>query len=123
MLDLQPVVDLALAGRRKGEIAAALGVSVFTVSRRIGLARSRGILPADFVIASNLKRKPRGGHLPSVDVLRSNGHYESGGGIHQLLKSLPLPVAHWLIDAIPPGATVCDMLRAFITDAYNEENP
>lgn len=39
----------------------------------------------------------------------------------QMLNGLPKPIQNWLIKAIPEGATLTDMLRAIITDAYNEE--
>lgn len=40
----------------------------------------------------------------------------------QMVLGLPEPIQDWLIDSIPEGATLTDMLRAIIIDAYDEEN-
>lgn len=58
----------------------------------------------------------------SIHSRRCCGEFVTGGGMVQMVAGLDGPVQDWLIDGIPEGATLTDLLRAMIIDAYHEEN-
>lgn len=64
---------------------------------------------------------PRRATRRSIATRQDRSEFVTGGGMVQLVVSLPEPVQDWLIDAIPEGATLSDILRAIVIDAYNEE--
>lgn len=59
----------------------------------------------------------------SVLTRQDRSEFVTGGGIVQMVAGLSEPVQDWLINSIPEGATLTDMLRAIIIDAYDEEHP
>lgn len=66
---------------------------------------------------------PRRASRRSLATRHTAGEFHTGGGIIQMVAGLPEPVQDWLINSIPEGATLTDMLRAIIIDAYDEEHP
>ena len=66
---------------------------------------------------------PRRASRRSLRTRQDAGEFVTGGGIIQMVAGLPEPVQDWLINSIPEGATLTDMLRAIIIDAYDEEHP
>ena len=64
---------------------------------------------------------PRKASRRSVQTRQDRSEFVTGGGMVQMVAGLPEPVQDWLIDGIPEGATLTDMLRAIVIDAYNEE--
>ncbi len=64
---------------------------------------------------------PRTASRRSVQTRHDRSEFVTGCGMVQMCEGLPEPVQDWLIDAIPEGATLTDMLRAIVIDAYNEE--
>lgn len=39
----------------------------------------------------------------------------------QLVDGLPIDIQDWVVDNIPPGGTLTELIRAVIVDAYNDE--
>lgn len=125
MRDASPasVVPLLLAGKTISEVAQALAADENAIRQRLHRARAIGLIKPDFKIASRVPRLPRKGVRPSLACRQSRGEFVVGGGIVQMVAGLPEGIQDWLIDSIPEGATLTDLLRAIITDAYNEEHP
>lgn len=46
---------------------------------------------------------------------------EALNSLPALVKSLPPEVRRWVVAQVPEGATLADLLRAFIVDAYHDE--
>lgn len=67
------------------------------------------------------KHKPMPRFPRNINTRQDRSEFVTGGGMIQLLNSMPPPVAHWLIDTIPEGATLSDAIRAIIIDAYHDE--
>lgn len=127
MSDASPasVVEMVLARKTVKEISEALGATPSAIRQRIARARVKGLIPADYIIASAVPRgrkRPKGGAWKRSLITRhSRGDFVVGGGTIQMVIGLPEPVQYWLIDQIPKGATLIDVVRAFILDAYNDE--
>lgn len=127
MSDASPasVVEMVLARKTVKEISEALGATPSAIRQRIGRARVHGLIPADYIIASAVPRgrkRPKGGAAKRTLMTRhSRGDFVVGGGIIQMVAGLPDPVQDWLIDQIPKDATLIEVVRAFILDAYNDE--
>lgn len=66
---------------------------------------------------------PRRANRRSVFTRHDRSEFVTGGGMVQMVAGLPEPVQDWLIDNIPEGATLTDILRAIVIDAYTDENP
>jgi hypothetical protein len=65
-------------------------------------------------------------NIPGIKNVRRRvkcamGLVEVSGGIPALVAGLPQEVAGWLVDQVPRGGTLMELLRALITDAYTEE--
>ena len=117
------VVPLLLAGKTIREVARALSADEGAIRARIYRARRLGLIEPDFKIASTVPRLPRMNVRRSIVSRQSRGEFTVGGGIVQMVTGLPEPVQDWLINAIPEGATLTDLLRAIIADAYGDEHP
>jgi len=119
------IVEMVMARKTVKEIAQELGATPSAIRERIARARVRGLIPVDYIIASATprgKKKIQGG-ARKVSLLRRNrrGDFVVGGGVMQMVIGLPVPVQDWLIDQIPKDATLVEVVRAFILDAYNDE--
>jgi len=121
----QALVEMVMARKTVKEISEALGASPVTIRDRISRARAKGLIPIDYIIASKTPRgkRKRSGGLLKRNILNRNrrGDFVVGGGAIQMVTGLPEPVQDWLIDQIPKGATLIEVVRAFILDAYNDE--
>jgi DNA-binding transcriptional regulator LsrR (DeoR family) len=100
---------LSQQGKSRKEIAAELGISVSKVSFFAQYARKRhGLQIAPF------ESKDRSFVMNLVRNKKT-------GSVGKLLYGLPRPVATWLVSQIPADATLADVVRAIVVDAYDEE--
>jgi len=121
----QALVEMVMARKTVKEISEALGATPSAIRQRIGRARVQGLIPADYILASAVPRgrkRPKGGASKRAIMTRHRrGDFVVGGGTIQMVTGLPVHVQDWLIDQIPKDATLIDVVRAFILDAYNDE--
>lgn len=104
------VAPLADGTRSAKEIAALLGCEPRRVTNAVAYARrAYGMNVSVQTKRSQSTRKRR-----QADAV-------TGGGIRQLVAALTPEARSWLLDTVPPGATLSEAIVAIITDAYFEE--
>lgn len=58
-------------------------------------------------------------YLPEADRDKHSAKIDNQ---HKALSELPDDVRRWLAEITPDGASISDVIRSIITDAYSEEN-
>lgn len=109
------VADLADGTLSLRQVSEKLGISIAAVKQGATWARREQGAKVRF---KYIREKVR----PSIAVRLDDGRIKSGGGIRQLVLRLPNNVGEWLVEQIPEGSTLSDLLVAIITDAYHEDN-
>lgn len=102
------ILTLALAGNRPEEIGFMLNMSNRTVSEIMYRMRKTKKLPAYSERYSASESKGR-----RVTESRFRG-------LTRRLEALPSDIQGWLLEQTPEGATVADVVRAIVVDAYHE---
>ncbi len=111
MTKQQQVASLAAEGQNIGEIAKALFLSENTVKVMAHRMRKAGY-PVNFPRRARL--------LGRVSTMVDRPDLDAGGAISGLVCSLEDEVALWLVNTVPIGGTIADVLRGIVVDAYQE---
>ncbi len=96
-IDRNEVYRRIRQGQTQAEVAAALGCTPARINHITAAVRS----------GASIRSRIAG--------------VSTGGGMFQLVRGLPEPQAQWLLDQVPPGATLTETLRAIIADAWAED--
>lgn len=116
--------DLADGTRTITDIARQMNVSTVTVRGHLKKCRDAGLNPVvkrSETLDGDRRSAAASQRLQSIETMAFVGRFITGGGIVQMVNRLPLEIAHWLIEQIPPGGTLTDLLVAIIVDTYAEE--
>ena len=105
---LDRIAEMARQGKKLREIAEAVGLHESTVSRKLAG------LP-DPVQRGN-GRSPR---LVGLAVMKK--YVTPWGAMTDIAARLTDDQLVWLMNQVPEGATVADVLTALVVDAYHEE--
>jgi len=103
------VVPYADGTRTASEIACVMGISQKRVRRAVKYARNAHGVDA------RLKNTPSWTKPRNTDdaVL-------SGGGVHALVARLTPDCRNWLLNQMPAGTTLSEMIAAIVEDAYHD---
>jgi predicted ArsR family transcriptional regulator len=113
--DNTQVLALAKEGRRAAEIAAVTGLKATAVRSRISRLMAEGALP---------RVARRNGSATTLAYTYGRVYYQYGttlGRIGHLIATTPPEQVTWLLDQIPEGGQLIDVLRGLIADAYMDE--
>lgn len=108
--EIEETARLAKLGWSNRRIGARFEVSSDRVSQWKHEARVRGLLPP---------LKPKSEYARVVNRLVYRG--AKMGSMRDLFEGMPVEVADWLVDSVPEGATVGDLIRSILVDAHAEE--
>lgn len=108
----QRIKELALEGKTADEISAATGLSAPIIRRRISRMMASDELPR---VAAR-----RAGTLdrPASASMITYRYGKKLGSLTHMLCSMPPEQMHWVLEQVPEGSTLSDLLRSFIVDAY-----
>lgn len=113
--DNTQVLALAKDGMRAAEIAAITGLKTTAVRSRISRLMAAGALP---------RVARRNGSAATMAYTYGRVYYQYGttlGRIGQLIATTPPEQVTWLLNQIPEGGQLIDVLRGLIADAYMDE--
>jgi biotin operon repressor len=112
MLKQDHVALLAAKGYTIPEVAAQLCISPNTVRAHAGNLRAKGV-------TVKFRRRHHYGSalLTRLDSRSDKTH----GSVVGLLLGMDEAVATWLLNAVPQGASVADVIRSILVDAFHEE--
>ena len=105
------ILALADGTMTAAEIAAALGVTQNSV--RGAVRNNRG-----YGGSHSLKPVYTGA---AAYTRYDGGDFKCGGGMIEMFSGLAPDVQDWLVDQIPDGGTLVEVLRAIVVDAFAEE--
>jgi hypothetical protein len=103
------VAALADGTRTGPQIAEEMGISLKRVRRAVKYARSAHGFDA------RLKNTP-----PHVTPRNTNDSVRSGGGVHALVARLTPDCRDWLLQQMPAGTTLSEIIAAIVEDAYHD---
>lgn len=111
------VLELAMKGMSIREIALALEISYDRSKNHVTMLVNAGIIPP----AAQRKRLGRDEGTDAAlnaERVRRQVRY---GSMLEVMRGLDMKQAVWLLDQVPKGGTVADLMRSLIVDAYFEE--
>lgn len=108
---IQIAAEMRSRGQRLREIARKLGVCVSMAHSYVEGAKAQGILPS--------RNRPIKETTLRM-IVRSRGI--DFGKWASVIEKLNPEVQNWLIDQVPQGSNLAEMVAAIITDAYHDEN-
>lgn len=100
---LDRIEEMARQGKKLREIAEAVGMHESTVSRKLAGMPSRD-------------KSPR---LVGLAVMKK--YVTPWGAMTDIAARLTDDQLVWLMNQVPPGGTVADVLTALVVDAHHEE--
>lgn len=113
----EAVRQLALKGMSIREIALALEISYDRSKNHITMLFNAGVIPP----AAQRKRLGRDeGQDAALNAERVRRQVRYGSML-EVLRGLDMKQVGWVLDQVPKGGTVADIMRALIVDAYEEE--
>lgn len=101
------IIKLVKTGMKQVDVARTLGMEQYTVHSAVNRARRIGDLP---------KKKYTDSHFYYAAQMRHGGT----GSLKELMSTMDVKAAQWLIDETPEGCTITDTLRGIVQDAYEE---
>ena len=108
------LVELANNGLSAHEIAAEIGMGVGHVRNLLGGLTASGKIPRV------LERRG----VPEKSTHRvarlRYAHGKPFGTVGQMVDGMPVAHVNWMMDQVPAGGSVADLLRALVADAYAE---
>ena len=113
----EAVRQLALKGMSIREIALALEISYDRSKNHVTALFNAGVIPP----AAQRKRIGRDeGQDAALNAERVRRQVRYGTML-EVMRGLDMKQVVWLLDQVPKGGTVADIMRALIVDAYDEE--
>jgi len=97
--------------------AVEAGSSPAIIARQLGITRQRASLALQRAVALGLVADPRFRAGDRLTLFRAT-QFPIGGGVRDMVLDLGDDAARWLLDQVPPGGRLIDVIRSILLDAF-----
>jgi hypothetical protein len=97
--------------------AVGAGSSPALIARQLGISRQRASLAVQRAVAVGLIDDPRFHTGDRLTLFRAT-QFPIGGGVRDMVLDLGDDAARWLLDQVPPGGRLIDVIRSILLDAF-----
>ena len=97
--------------------AVEAGSSPALIARQMGISRQRASVALQRAVALGLIADPRLRPGDRLTLFRAT-LFPIGGGVRDMVLDLGDDAARWLLDQVPPGGRLIDVIRSILLDAF-----